>query len=230
MPIFHADLSSRCCYAALGHLHSGRNLARRDGERLTAYAGSPVATSRRELGPRATLVVDVEPGAGVLSHEVVPIRTPYYERVEVSCTPGEESAAIDRLAREAVALRRPGARVIARLTGVAMEPEAAMRSAGERALAQAWESAAGALPTRAIDEIDASSPELELAMVSFAQLAEVAVVREFIGRVRARLHTPGPAVTFSSGGAGASQAAGAEAATLHAALRLGLGAFLESLP
>jgi hypothetical protein len=38
---------------------------RRDNERLVAYAGTPVATSRRELGPRGILVVDFEPGVGV---------------------------------------------------------------------------------------------------------------------------------------------------------------------
>ena len=169
-------------------------------------------------------------GAGVLNHEVVGLRTPYYERVEESCTPGDEAAAIDRLARQAVALRKPGARVIARLSGVAIESEAALREAGERALAQAWGSASGAgLAPRAGEGDDASTHKLELAAVSYAQLADVAVVREFMERVRSRI---GNSSAIAGAGASASAAGGApsaEASTLQAALRLGLSAFLESL-
>ncbi|MBY0278330.1 metallophosphoesterase family protein, partial [Candidatus Binatia bacterium] len=132
MPIFAQDLTRRFSYAALGHLHGGDALVRREDQRLIAYAGSPVATSRRELGPRSVVVVDFEPGVGVLAHEVVPLLTPSYELVHVVCLPGAEQDAIERLAREAAAKKGPGVRVIARLSGATTEPLDALRAAAER--------------------------------------------------------------------------------------------------
>jgi len=208
MPVMVADLFQRFSYAALGHLHSGRNLVRRDRERLVAYAGSPVATSRREIGPRAVLLVDFEPGAGVAAHQIVPLGVPYYERTEVTCTPGGEAAAIDRLARQAAALRKPGVRVLARLGGVSTESEAVLREAATDALARA--SGAVAMPEKSDGHPGAV---LELAVTSYAALANSPAVAEFVSRLTA------------------CDANGAERdpRLVEAALRIGLGAFLESL-
>jgi DNA repair exonuclease SbcCD nuclease subunit len=216
MPIFLSDLLKRSCYAALGHLHSGRNLIHRDGERLVAYAGSPVVTSRREVGHRGVLVVDFETGAGVLAHEFVPLATPYHEKVEARCSPGAELEAIERLAREAVARKKPGARVLARLEGVSLVPEKELRETAERTLSRAF-AGAGPLPVSEAthpDDPEASYPILELATSSYASLAETAVVTEFVERLEACARAEGiddPAV-------------------LQTALRLGLEAFLEALP
>jgi DNA repair exonuclease SbcCD nuclease subunit len=213
MPIFAEDLSRRCTYAALGHLHAGASLVRRENERLVAYAGSPVATSRRELGPRCLLVVDFEPGIGVLAHETVALATPYYERTEVTCLPGAEQEAIEQLAQQAAALKAVGVRVLARLSGVSTEPEAALREAAGRALARAWGAPLGTRsPSRPDD--DATAPILELTAASHPQLAQIAVVSEFVTRLAAS----------------ARSADVKDPRTLEAALRLGLGAFVEALP
>lgn len=213
MPIFAQDLTRRCTYAALGHLHAGEGLVRRDEQRLVAYAGSPVATSRRELGPRGVLVVDFEPGVGVLAHEHVPLAVPSYDQVQVVCMPGMEQEAIEQLAKQAAARKAPGVRVIARLSGVSTEPETALREAAERLLTRAF---AGPIPlTPNAAQSDAtSSPILELAVVSHPQLAQVAVVSEFVARL-----------------SGCAKGAGIkDPRTLETALRLGLGAFVEALP
>lgn len=217
MPIFLSDVLKRCCYAALGHLHSGGNLIHRDGERLVAYAGSAVSTSRHETGPRGVLLVDFEPSAGVLAHEQVRIPTPYYERVEVLCQPGEEAAAIERLAREAVAKKKPGARVLAKLGGLSLATEADLRESAERALTRAFAGATAPAPTATPtdpDDPDASVPILELEVASYPSLAETPIIGEFVERLGT-----------------CAQAEGIEdPAVLQAALRLGLEAFLESLP
>lgn len=217
MPIFLSDLLKRCCYAALGHLHSGRNLIHRDGERLVAYAGSPVATSERELGPRGALLVDFEAGAGVLTHEHVSVATPYYEQVEVACAPGGETAAIERLAREALAKKKPGARVLARLRGISLSSESDLREAADLALTRAFAGAHAPTPSTVStnpEDADASIPILGLRASCYPALAEVPIVGEFVERLDARARADGiddPGVR-------------------EAALRMGLDAFLEALP
>lgn len=216
MPIFPTDLRTRCCYAALGHLHSGSSFIRREGERLTSYSGSPVTTSHREIGRRGVLLVDVEPGVGVVSHEFLPLLTPFFERVEVVCQPGGERAAIELLARRAADLRKPGAQIIARLAGIALESEVDLRKAAQDELDRAFArdfpeegesppAEAGNLETR---------PVLELATTSFDTLAEIPVISEFVERVQ-------------------SVNPNEEASDLEvrqAALQLGLAAFREMLP
>lgn len=214
MPIALADVLRRFSYAALGHLHSGRHLVRREGERLVAYAGSPVATSRREIGPRGALLVDFEPGVGVLSHALLPLAVPYYERVEVSCVPGGEEDAIARLARQAAAQKRPGVQVLARLSGVSIESESALRDAASAALTRAWSGSATAAGSAApADGAETPTPILELHAASYAALAQTPVVAEFVARLS------------SSGGEAAK-----DPELLATALRLGLAAFVESLP
>ncbi|HEY8517373.1 MAG TPA: DNA repair exonuclease [Candidatus Binatia bacterium] len=215
MPVFAPDVTRRCCYAALGHVHAGRHLAQREGERLIAYPGSPVTTSARELGPRGVLVVDLEPGVGVLAHEQVALATPYHERVEVSCIPGAEREAVEQLAKQAAALKGPGVRVIARLTGASVEPESTLRESANRALALAWGMPVpSATPPRAaVDDDAASFPILELSVASFPQLAQIPVVSEFVTRL-----------------VGRARERGDDPATVARALRMGLAAFQESLP
>jgi hypothetical protein len=159
-------------------------------------------------------VVDFEPGVGVQKHEAVPLATPYHERVEVICLPGAERDAVEELAKEAVARKGPGVRVLAHLCGVSTEPESALREAATRALARAW---GGQLPAasggRGAPEDDASSfPVLEVAVATFPQLAQIAVVQEFVTRLVAA----------------ARAERGADPRTLESALRLGLAAFQES--
>jgi DNA repair exonuclease SbcCD nuclease subunit len=213
MPFTLSEVFERCCYAALGHMHSGQRLLHREGERLAAYAGSPVVTSRRELGPRTALLVDVETGAGVVAHERIPLATPYYERIEVRCSPGDEENAIADLARRAAGLKRPGVRVLARLCGVSTATETALRTTAEKALARAWNHPVGAAAQIAGDP-DASGPILELATTSYAELAQVPVVGEFVSRLEAC----------------AKADPSADPRVLEAALEIGLHAFLESLP
>jgi DNA repair exonuclease SbcCD nuclease subunit len=212
MPFALAELFKRSCYAALGHMHSGQRLVHREGERLAAYAGSPVATGRRELGPRSALLVDLETGAGVVAHERLTLATPYYERVEVACLPGTEEAAIDELARRAAEMRRPHAKVLARLAGVSTAPEPMLRTMAEKALERAWhrQGLAAAEP----DDPEAAAPILELAATSYASLAQIPVVGEFVSRLEACAKAD-PSI---------------DRRTLETALHLGLNAFLESLP
>lgn len=206
MPFTLEDLSRRSCYAALGHLHSGRQLVERRGEWLAAYAGSPVAISRRELGPRCALAVDFEVGAGVVACEEVPLATPFFELADATCSPGREEEAVAELCRRAAALRRPGARVRARLHGVTTLPDAELRELAERALKQAWRSLVPAAATEA--------PLLELATTSYAVLSRVPVIEEFVARLRAR----------------SASTPELDEETVEAALHLGLNAFVESLP
>ena len=213
MPIFAQDLTRRFSYAALGHLHSGAALVRREDQRLVAYAGSPVATSPRELGPRGVLVVDFEPGVGVLAHEVVPLLTPSYDRVHVVCMPGTEQESIERLAKEAAARKAPGVRVVARLTGATTESEEALRAAAESALERAFAAPAAVAPNAAASDL-APSVVLDLEVASHPQLAQIAVVSEFVTRL---------AAAAKSGDQDDLQ-------TLETALRIGLGAFVEALP
>ena len=217
MPIFLADLLKRSCYAALGHLHSGGNLIHRDGERLVAYAGSPVATSRRENGPRGALLVDFEATAGVLAHEFVPIATPFYEHVSVNCLPGGETKAIEALAREALARKKPGARVLAQLTGLSLAAEPDLRDAAERALARAFGGEASPTPSTVStdpDDPDASLAILELETASYPSLADLPIIGEFVERVEACARSEGVD----------------DPTALQAALRMGLDAFLEAMP
>lgn len=217
LPIFLTDVLKRCCYAALGHLHSGGNLIHRDEERLVAYSGSPVATSPREIGPRSALLVDFEPGAGVLAHETVAIATPFFEGVEVVCRPGQEEAAIETLARDALSKKAPGARVLARLAGVSLESESALREAAERALTRAFAGANAPTPsTLSSDPNDpeASLPILDFAIAAYPALSDLAIVGEFIERVEARAREDGTE----------------DPEVVQTALRMGFDAFLEALP
>lgn len=217
MPLFLSDVLKRCCYAALGHLHSGRNLVHRDSERLVAYAGSPVTTSERELGPRGALLVDFEAGAGVLAHEHVPITTPYYEAVEVSCFPGAESAAIEELAREALAKKRPGARVLCRLTGISLASAADLSESAEAALQRAFAGANAPTPSTISSDPeapDSSFPILQMEAATYPALADVAIVGEFVERVDACARDEGLD----------------DPTARQAALKIGFDALLEALP
>lgn len=215
MPVFLADLLRRGSYAALGHFHSGRSLIRRDGATLVAYAGSPVSTSRREIGPRGCLVVDFEPSVGVLDHEFVPLPVSFYDRVEVECMPGREQASIEALCREAVAQRRPFAQVLARLSGIALETEAALRETATIALQRAWERAAeadgGAIPA---DDPAASRPVFELVTKSFSTLSELPLAAELVEKIEACARADGE---------------NANPAVVQTAIQLGLSALLEVL-
>lgn len=209
MPASAAELLRRFAWTALGHVHGGRNLVRRSGSRLLSYAGSPVATSRGETGPRRVLLVTFEDGHGVVSVEAPELDVPFWERIEESCSPGGEDEAIDRLARRAVAVDDPRARVIARLSGVSLLPETELRARASKAL--------GRSPGPPRDQVGAAragegSPTLELQAASFEALASVPVVAEFVERLerRVREQTDDPRL-------------------LGEALRIGLGAFLESL-
>ena len=201
MPASAVDLLGRFAWTALGHVHGGQDLVRRSGPRVLSYAGSPVATSRKETGPRRVLLVGVETGAGVVSFESVELDVPTWERVEEACTPGGEDEAIERLARRAAAILDPRARVLARLSGVSLLAETELRARATSALAR----------VRARPGTSAA-PVLELHAASFERLARSPVVAEFVERVerRASIH-------------------GTDARDVAEALRIGLGAFLESL-
>ncbi len=129
----------------------------------------------------------------------------------MSCAPGHEEEAIEQLARRAASLRRPGVQVLARLAGVSTESEAALREAAARALARACGVPAETGDASALGQ---PFPILELHVASYAALAQTPIVAEFVARL--------------------ATCAGGEAAReprlLETALRLGLGAFLESLP
>ncbi len=217
MPIFAADGLERARYVALGHAHAGRRLVQREGDRLLAHSGSPVANSPDELGPRSALLVDFESGVGVQSHDVVPLPTPFFEQVDVRCRPGAESEAIESLAREAAQLKRPWARVRAKMHGASLVAEEELREAAERALRRAFGGSREPSPsTISLDPStpDASVPLLELDMMAFPSLAEIPLVGEFIERLEICARDEGiddPAV-------------------LETAWRIGLQAFRRSIP
>ena len=98
--------------------------------------------------------------------------------------PGAEQDAIEQLAKQAAALKAVGVRVLARLSGVSTQPEAALREAANRALARAWGAPLGTgSPSRAEDS--GTAPILELTAASHPQLAQIAVVSEFVTRLAA---------------------------------------------
>lgn len=216
MPVASSELLRRFSYSALGHIHSGRNLQRESGGRLVAYAGSPVATSRRELGPRRALEVEFEPRTGVVARVPIPLPVPYFERTEAACVPGREDDAIERLARQAVALRRPRVQVLARLTGVSTASESELRERATAALERAWrETPPGTAPDEPrAAEAPGPAPILELQATSYEALARTPIVADFVDRL---------------GRCVAAEAPGDDR-LLEEALRIGLGAFLESLP
>ncbi len=220
MPASASDLMRRFAWSALGHIHGGRNLVRRVGDRLVAYPGSPVATSRKETGPRCALLVDFEPGRGVLAHEPLALGVPFWERVETDCAPGAEDQAIERLAALAAAARRSGARVLARLSGVSLLPEADLRARATDALARAWSATAGvAVPdgpaaSGEARDVPEGRPILELQTTSYETLVRSPIVAEFVERLTRRAAAADPA----------------DPQLLEDALRIGLNAFLESLP
>jgi hypothetical protein len=149
----------------------------------------------------------------VLAHEFVALATPNYERTEVLCVPGGEQEAVEQLARQAAALKAVGVRVLARLSGVTTAGEAALREAANRALTRAWGAPLGTgAPSRADDA--GSAPLLELTATSYPQLAQIAVVSEFVNRLTACARSSDVK----------------DPQVLETALRLGLGAFVESLP
>lgn len=217
MPIFPADLERRCSWAALGHVHSGRRLVQREAERLVAYPGSPVLTSRRELGRRGILVVDFEAAVGVVAHEFVPLPTRFQERVEVVCIPGMERRAVDELTRLALEKRSPGGQVLACLSGFVTVPEDELRQAAEGALQRAFRTAHGNEASNEASGDDdpawRSQAILELEARSFAHLADVPVVAEFIDRIHMQME----------------EGRETDPEVIQTALRLGLDAFLEGL-
>lgn len=217
MPIFAADGFERARYVALGHAHAGRRLVQREGERLLAHSGSPVATSPEELGQRSALLVDFECGVGVQSHDIVPLPTPFFEQIDVLCRPGAENEAVESLAREAAQLKRPWARVRARMHGVSIVAEEELREAAERELRRAFGGSKQSSPsTISLDPSapDASVPILELDTVAFPSLAEIPLVGEFIERLESCARDEGIE----------------DPAVLEAAWRIGLQAFRRSIP
>lgn len=211
MPASAAELLRRFAWSALGHLHGGADLVRRAGAHLVSYAGSPVATSRKETGPRRVLLVGVERGGGVVSLEARELDVPFWERVEESCAPGGEDEAIERLAGRAAAAAAadPRARVIARLSGVSLVAEGELRARATAAFSRALPGTGPSRPGTPVGD----APVLELAAASFEALSRSPVVAEFVERLGRR-----------------ADAAGADPRLRAEALRIGLGAFLESLP
>ena len=209
MPAFTDDLFRRCTYAALGHLHSGENLVHREGERLVAYAGSPLAHSPQELGRRGVLIVDFETSVGVVNHEFLPLATQSYALVEESCLPGEEAAAIHRIARRVKKARGPNICVRARLSGIALQSSDSLHTAMAAALEQ------GNMQVKSVDGAAAKSNlQIEIDVADFSVLADIPVVIEFIAKLRMspdHPHEPDETV-------------------LRAALELGLHSFREALP
>jgi len=207
MPAFADDLFRRCTYAALGHVHAGENLILREGERLVAYSGSPLAHSPRELGRRGVLLVDFESSVGVVEHLFLPLPTRSYTLVEENCLPGEESAAIQSITRRVAEARGADVCVRARLTGMALQSPADLRVLLEAALGQK--------KTQATFAGGASSLEvqIEVEVADFSALADIPVVVEFIEKMR-----PSP-----------DNASGASPEVRRASLEIGLHSFREAI-
>lgn len=209
MPAFTDDLFRRCTYAALGHVHAGENLIYREGERLVAYSGAPLAHSPQELGERGVLLVDFESSVGVVDHAFVPLPTRSYALVEETCLPGEEMAAIHRIARRTTEARRPNVCVRARLSGIALQSPENLHASIAAALEQSSpkETRPNSAPAR-------PNIRIEVDVADFSLLADIPVVTEFIEKMRLPPGNPH----------------GTSESVLRAALELGLNSFREALP
>ncbi|HAC81770.1 MAG: metallophosphoesterase [Candidatus Binatia bacterium] len=208
MPAFADDLFRRCTYAALGHVHAGENLIYREGERLVAYSGSPIAHSPRELGQRGVLLVDFESSIGVVDHTFVPLPTRSYALVEENCLPGEEAAAINRIVRRTNESRMPGVCIRARLSGIALLSAPSLRASLEDAIRQNSQNNLDG------DELSEPNVRIEVDITDFSGLADIPVVAEFIEKMRVSPENPH----------------GASENVLRAALEIGLHSFREALP
>ncbi|MHB9287663.1 metallophosphoesterase family protein [Halobacteriales archaeon Cl-PHB] len=80
-------------YVLAGHFHSAHELALPGGGRFV-YPGSPASVTSGEQGPRGAVLVDT--GAGRL--ERCRLDTFHHDRLELTVTPGEEDAALERVA------------------------------------------------------------------------------------------------------------------------------------
>ncbi len=139
-PIRRADLEGRFAYAALGHLHAGATIPRGTPDRAWGYAGSPIAITRGESGPRHAVRVDLDPGRGVRDVEAIRLATPYWEAVRDDVSPWE--TAEDLLARLRAALETrsepadPCRGLRVHVGGFVDADEAGLKAAIERALDQ----------------------------------------------------------------------------------------------
>ena len=142
-PICESDLKGRFAYAALGHLHTRVTFDRWSADAAWGYAGSPVAVTRGELGPRHAVLVDVEPGVGVRDVRPVRLNTDYWESLIVQAAPWESAdAVLDRLRLELAAASsevdpRRGLRL--KVDGWTDDDEAEFRSRVEAELDQVRE-------------------------------------------------------------------------------------------
>ena len=101
LPIREADLRDRFAYAALGHLHSRVTFDDWQSKEAWGYAGSPVAVTRGEIGPRHAVLVDFEPGIGIRQLTPVRLATDYWETCFVRAAPWEPTdAVIERVRQE----------------------------------------------------------------------------------------------------------------------------------
>ncbi|MCP3905243.1 MAG: hypothetical protein GY715_16580 [Planctomycetes bacterium] len=95
LPIRDDDLAGRFAYAAIGHVHARATFDGWRADGAWGYAGSPIAVTRGERGPRHAVVVDFEPGAGVRDVRRIRLATPYWEPVEIALPPwGSTSDAV----------------------------------------------------------------------------------------------------------------------------------------
>ena len=110
--------------------------------------------------------------------------------------------------------------MLARLSGVSLLPEADLRARATDALARAWSATAGvAVPdgpaaSGEARDVPDGRPILELQTTSYETLVRSPIVAEFVERLTRRAAAADPA----------------DPQLLEDALRIGLNAFLESLP
>jgi hypothetical protein len=140
-------LGSGFDYVALGHYHEPAEIRDARGRVRAAYAGSPAALARDEVGPHGALLVrlTVDPGARaeerVLAAELEPV--PLDERRLIAVTVDLTGAGSPEAVREHVlaALDQAGVRatdlVAARLTG-RVRPGAALTPRPEDFAGRAW--------------------------------------------------------------------------------------------
>jgi DNA repair exonuclease SbcCD nuclease subunit len=140
-PIRRRDLEGRFAYAALGHFHGAFTFRSLGAQAAWGYAGSAIAITRRENGPRHAVLVDLVPGSGVAGVRPIRLDTPYWEECAVAGSPCEDGATLAARLRVALAERfkAPDARRSLRLRagGWIDGDETAAREALERIAAEA---------------------------------------------------------------------------------------------
>ncbi|MHC5112923.1 MAG: metallophosphoesterase family protein [Planctomycetota bacterium] len=92
LPIRVDDLAGRFVYAAIGHVHARPTFDDWSADRAWGYAGSPIAITRGERGPRHAVLVDLDPGAGVRDVRTLRLDTSYWEEIEVALPPWETAS------------------------------------------------------------------------------------------------------------------------------------------